>query len=160
MAALSADIMLPTYGDAMPIDVPCNAAGTFFNGQCVFVDATSGKAVVTPGSADRFIGFSAKNQTTTAADQLIQVYVDGIFGVLVSGSNAADIGKTCCVDNSAITNNPSDLVVTTDITEAVSDRAIGTVLSFHSSRAWVKLSVFKPTYSTAAAAGFYTLADG
>lgn len=139
------------YGTPNKVDVPVNAAATYYAGQLVFSDVAStesGYAVQTPASTDTFIGVCAETITVTAQGDLIPVYVAGIFGFKISGTTAADIGDVACIDASGITNNPDDVVAQTDITEAANDQIIGTIVTVVDSHAYVQLGSFQPPYST------------
>lgn len=164
MATLTNMNPLPFYGNPEKIEGPAVGAGTFYAGALVFADASSGLYqtgnAATLAAGDRFIGIVAETTVVTAANQLVPVYVGGVFGFKVGSTDAADIGLVACIDSSSITDNPDDVKVTTDITEAANDVAIGTVVSFHNSRAWVALGRYYPRYDTlTTTAGFRLNAD-
>lgn len=163
MANVSTSKPIKYYGAPVKVDVPVEAAATYYEGQLVFRDLTHGYAVQTPASEDTFIGICAEGKTVTAAGDLIPVYVSGIFGFKVSGTTVADIGRTACIDASGITNNPDDVVCTTDITEAADDQAIGRIVTVIDSHAYVQLGAHMPQYQavgeTDAGPGFYIFAN-
>ena len=139
------------YGTPVAVPVPVNAAATYYEGQLVFSDVAStesGYAVQTPASTDTFIGICSETKTVTAQGDLIPIYTSGIFGFKISGTTVADIGDYACIDASAITNNPDDVVAHTDITEGANDQMIGEIITVIGSYAYVDLGKCKPAYNT------------
>lgn len=167
MANLSADTPLRFYGTPTKIEVPVaeTVTTTYYAGQLVFFTGAATVGVnQTPASGDLFVGICAEHRVTTAAGNLIPVYVDGVWSVPISGTTIADVGLACMVDANAVTNNPADLKASSDITEAADDAIIGRILSVVDSRAIVRLSTMSPKYQSVAATdavvGFYNIVNG
>jgi hypothetical protein len=154
MADLAADNQMPHMGTPTKLRMPCAAATTFYKGALVWAAAASGKAVTDAFSAgDLFLGICAKKVVTTAADQMVEVFVDGIWGFKISGTTSADMGHKAIIDASADSNNPDDVISTIDATEAAGDILLGGILTVYDSRAWVKLTGLYPIYTAAATDG-------
>lgn len=144
MAALSADTHLQHKGnlDWCKLTVKAVGADTFYAGALVFGDATNGKAQVTCGSGDTFLGICAKQVVATAADDPVEIYTAGLWALPVTGAAEGDVGEFVCVDISANSDNPADLVVFADLTPATNDLAIGEFKGVdinNTSLAWVQL---------------------
>jgi hypothetical protein len=152
MAALSADLVL-NYQGAQPtkIPVPMISALTFYKGALVFADGASGKAQILPASGDVFLGICAEQVVGTAADEIVEIYVDGVWLLPYTTPANGDEGGMCKVDmggtlsdNIADCNGPATAAAAGDIAIGVI-LAVGT--SFESTVGWVKLMpgfVFDP----------------
>ena len=150
MADLSQDNQMPCYGDPIKIEVPAVGADTFYKGSLVFADASNGKAQVDGLAAgDFFLGICAEQTVADAADDLVPIYVTGVWGFKISGTTAADVGHSAVVDISADSCNPDDVISGIDATEAAGDIRLGGILSVHDSRAWVNLTGSYPIYADA-----------
>ena len=158
MAALTADAPMPHKGHLTKIGVKCVGADTFYEGALVYGDATDGKAQATATTTedDVFLGICARNITTTAANQIVEVYVDGLWAfrptvAIVEG----DVGDVLIIDDSAtLSDNPADCVTGAAATTAVHDILIGKIIAIditETDRAWVKI---KPGYNYVAASGW------
>ena len=114
--ALTADIHIPHLGTPTKLKVKAIGADTFFAGALVFADGTSGKAQVVPAATDSFLGICAKQVVATAADQLVEIYVDGIWALAFAGVAEADVGQVVIVDmdGGALSDDEGDLVAAAD----------------------------------------------
>lgn len=149
MAALTASVHLPYMGLATKIEVPAIGADTFYAGALVYADATNGKAQVgSLAAGDFFIGICAKKTVTTAADDLVPIYVNGVVGFPISGTTSADIGKLTVIDASAITDNPADVKCSADITDAANDICLGQICSVLDGYAYTDLGRHFPKFDT------------
>lgn len=134
------------YGTPTKVDVPVEAAATYYAGQLVFRDLTHGYAVQTPASQDTFIGVCAETVTVSAAGDLIPVYVAGVFGFKISGAAVTHIARPVVADASGVTNNPDDLVTLVGLTDAADDQIIGQCVTVIDSYAYVSLGTTYPVY--------------
>lgn len=140
MAALTADVQIPALGaTAVKLALPAVGADTFYAGALVYADATNGKCQVTMAAGDRFLGICAKQKVVAAADELVDVYVDGIFLLPFNGAAVDDVGEKVWMDTDVATDNPADLLPDADITLAANDVLIGKCLGLSGSSGWVKL---------------------
>lgn len=128
MAALAADINVSSLGTPLKAEFSCNAADTHYQGSIVYVD-TAGGAQVTAAAGDRVVGISTTKQVTTAAGQLIEVYINGLFWVPL-GTNiaAADEGERLVSDGPTNSDNFADMVAAGDITLAANDACVGRII--------------------------------
>jgi len=158
--ALSAEIEVVHKGNPTKMGIKCVGADTFYAGAFVFADATNGKAQVTDpnaGDSDRFLGVCAKTITTTAADQLVEVYVNGVFAFRPSVAIVeGDIGDVLVLDDDggSLSDDPGDAVTGAAATLAADDILIGKILALditETDRAWVKI---KPGYTYIALLGW------
>lgn len=140
MAALAADLNVSAVGVNICVPMSANAADTFYKGAVVFIDA-SGGVQVTWSAGDRPIGISPKQQITTAAGDLVEVCVFGVFWVpAITGIAAADEGNTLIFDtNAPPTDNIDDADSSEGITEAAGDMRVGRVLRYTASRTLVMI---------------------
>jgi hypothetical protein len=144
MAALAADAHHPHKGNLEDFKLAVKAVGadTFYAGALVFGDASNGKAQVTCASGDTFLGICARQVVATAADDLVEIYTAGLWLLPVTGAAEGDVGELVCVDISANSDNPADLLVFADLTPATNDLAIGEVKAIdiaETTKAWVQL---------------------
>jgi hypothetical protein len=144
MAALTADVHIPHLGTPTKIAVKAVAADTFYAGALVFADGTTGKAQVVPAATDSFLGICAAQVVATAADDLVEIYVDGIWALAFTGVAEVDVGQTVVVDMSggALSDNEADLVSAADATIVAGDILIGKCIGINqedTSRGWVQL---------------------
>lgn len=149
MAALAQDAnVCQVGGGGVKVVGPAHQADTFYAGALLFAlnIGTTGKVscVPTSGTAERFLGICSKRQVTTAADQLVEYFVSGIFLFPAIGTIAAtDIGSYLTADKSGtISDNPADLVSSLDITAATGDCVIGRIVGMDgSSNLYVDIGV-------------------
>lgn len=121
------------------ISVPCTAADIFYAGAIVWALA-AGKFGVAPAAGDRAVGICCKQVTTTAADQLVDIYIDGVFEFPTLASvTVADTGSGIIMPASGPTDNPADCVSVEDATLAVNDCYIGRIVSWLNSKPIVRL---------------------
>jgi hypothetical protein len=134
MAALAADANASTVGAVRTQGFSCNAADTFYRGSLVYID-TAGGVQVTFATGDIALGYSPKQQVTTAAAQEVEVVTEGFMWLPV-GTNvaAADEGDWLINDGPTNTDNPGDLVTAGDITLASGDMICGRILRVTSSQ--------------------------
>lgn len=129
MAALAADVNCSVLGTPIYASFSANGADVFYQGAVVFID-TGGGVQVVPAAGDRCVGICTKQQTITAAAQLVEVMVFGLIWLPV-GTNiaAADEGNLCVLDiGSTQSDNPADFVSDLDITAAGDDASLGRIL--------------------------------
>lgn len=144
MAALSADLVLNYQGrQPTKIPVPAIGADTFYKGALVFTDGTNGKAQAVPASGDMFIGICAEQVVAAAADDIVEVYCDGVWLLPYTTPVQADVGGMCKVDmGGTLSDNIADCLGPATAA-AANDIAIGVILavgtSFESTVGWVKL---------------------
>lgn len=129
MAVLAADVNYSSIGQPDKVSFSANGADVFYAGAIVYSD-TGGGVQVVPAAGDRAVGVCAKQVTTTAAGDEVEVYVDGIFWVPVgSGITAADEGSIVIHDISASqTDNWADCISLEDATLAANDIFIGQIM--------------------------------
>ena len=143
MAALEADVHIPHLGTPTKISVKAIGADTFFAGALVFADGTNGKAQVVPAATDSFLGICAKQVVATAADDLVEIYVDGIHALAFTGVAEADVGQTVVVDmTGTLSDNETDLVSAADATIVAGDILVGKCIGINAeetTRGWVML---------------------
>jgi len=145
MAALAVDIDSPHKGPLTKLTVKAVGADTFYKGAFVFGDAANGKAQVTaPATGDVFLGVCAEQVVATAADDPVDIYVEGTFAFAMATPVEGDVGDVCVVDIAGGTNtdNPADAVTGNDATLAATDILIGKILAIdieETTRAWVKI---------------------
>ena len=143
MAALTADVHIPHLGTPTKLSVKAVGADTFFAGALVFADGTTGKAQVVPAATDSFLGICAAQVIATAADDLVEVYVDGIHALAFTGVAEVDVGQTVVVDMSGtLSDNEADLVSAADATIVAGDVLVGKCLGINreeTTRGWVQL---------------------
>lgn len=139
MAALSANVHITHSGNPVRIPVRATAADEYYLGAAIFAKA-AGRASPAGASGDTFIGICGERKTVTAQDELVDVYVEGVFLLpMASGAVGAD-GTVLAFDvTGTVSDNFADAVSLAAL--AAGDIVIGKILSFDSveSRAWVKL---------------------
>ena len=143
MAARTADAIINSYSNPVVITVPVEGADEFYRGAVVWTDLTNnGKATVAPASGDRPLGICTHHQTTTAANDEIEVVVNGIVEVPCAATiTAADNSSLLVYDvNVAITDNTADAVSDLDATLEASDAVLGRILRADGSFAVIELS--------------------
>ncbi len=143
MGVLTADVDLPHLGTPTKLTVKAIAGGdTFYKGALVFADATLGLAQVLPAASDKFLGICAKQVVAAAGDD-VEIDVDGIWAMLVSGIAATDVGDAVIMDVSGtLSDNHADVVGATGATVVVTDVLIGKLLGITTEDAtagWVML---------------------
>lgn len=146
MAVLAANANVAIVGTGTKISVPCGAADIFYEGAVVWTDETSPTATVSPvtvapATGDRILGICARQVTTLAEGDLVDVYVDGTFAIKgMTNVTRHDIGEFVVYDaGTTITDNPADAVSAGDITLADNDAILGRLVSYVDSTAYVKL---------------------
>jgi hypothetical protein len=143
MAALTADVHIPHLGTPTKIKVKAVGADTFYAGALVFADGTNGKAQVVPAATDSFLGICAKQVVVSAADELVEIYVDGIWALAFTGVAEVDVGQTVVVDmTGTLSDNEADLVSAADATIVAGDILIGKCIGINeeeTTRGWVML---------------------
>ncbi len=145
MAALSADVHIPRLGGPVTkIAIKAVGADTFYAGALVFADGTNGKAQAVPAATDSFLGICVKQVVAAAADDLVEIYIDGVWALQFAGAAEVDVGTGVFVDigGGALTDNETDLVSGADATPVAGDILIGKCIGlagFDSSRGWVQL---------------------
>jgi hypothetical protein len=149
MAALTQDAnACQVGGGGVKVVGPAHQADTFYAGALLFAlnVHTTGKVscVPTSGTAERFLGICSKRQVTTAADQLVEYFVGGVFLFpAIASIDATEIGSFLVADKSGtISDNPADLVAAGDITPLTGDCVIGRIVGLDgSSNIYVDLNV-------------------
>jgi len=143
MAALTADVDIPHLGTPTKLSVKCVGADTFFKGALVFADGTNGKAQAVPAATDSFLGICAENTVTTAADELVPIYLDGVWALAFTGVAEVDVGQTVVVDmTGTLSDNETDLVSAADATIVAGDILVGKCVGINetdTTRGWVML---------------------
>jgi len=145
MAVLAKNANVALVGTGTKISVPCGAADIFYEGAVVWVDETSPTATVSPitvapATGDRILGICARQVTTTAEGDLVDVYIDGTFAIAGMSVTRNDIGDLIVFDaGTTITDNPADAVAAGDITTADNDAILGVLVSYYDSTAYVRL---------------------
>ena len=145
MAVLSPTVStnVANLGGGVKVMGPCAAAGDiFYPGAILFsakIEASSptGKinALPTSGILERFAGICSKLQTTTAADQLVEYYVGGVWLFpAIAAVSSADIGSwLICDKDGTLSDNPADLVSSNDVTKTTGDAVIGRIVGMDAS---------------------------
>lgn len=155
MAALTADVHIPHLGTPTKLKVKAIGADTFFAGALVYADSANGKAQVVPATGDAFLGICAAQVVAAAADDLVEIYIDGCHAIAFTGAAEADVGNVVVVDigGGTLTDNEADLVSAVDATVAAADILIGKCVGLSQeepTRGWVQLHL---TSGIATAAG-------
>lgn len=147
MAALSADVHIPHKGTPTKISLPATGADTFYAGALVFIDVSNNTGQVQVASlaaTDVLAGICAKQVTTTAAGDLVEVYIDGVHALPLSAVAATDVGSFAVCDiNGTWTDNPADVVAAVDITLATNDVLVGPIIGQNTDETdkwWVRLT--------------------
>ncbi len=145
MAALTADVHIPHLGTPTKISLKAIGADTFYAGALLFADGTNGKLQAVPAATDSFIGICAKQKVVTAADELVEVYVDGIHALAFTGVAEVDVGQTVVVNmDGTLSDNETDLESAADATIVAGDILIGKCIGINreeTTRGWVMLHV-------------------
>ncbi len=140
MAVLAKDLHIPHVGN--PTKVPIRVAGAdeFYAGALVFA-AAAGGAVALAAASLPFLGIVTRHFTTTAAGDLIECFVDGVFKFpTISTITGADEGDALIMDASGtLSDNPADCVSAVDATIVVTDVLIGQILTVVSDGFFVQL---------------------
>lgn len=144
MAALTADVHIPHLGNPTKIAVKAIGADTFYAGALVFADSANGKAQVVPAVNDSFLGICAKQVVAAAADDLVEIYIDGVWALAFTGAAEVDVGQVVVVDigEGTLSDNEADLVSAADATVAATDILIGKCVGLNrdeTTRGWVQL---------------------
>lgn len=146
MAVLAANANVALVGTGTKISVPCGAADIFYEGAVVWADETSPTATVSPvtvapATGDRILGICARQITTTAEGDLVDIYIDGTFAIKgMTGVTRHDIGDLIVYDaGTLITDNPADAVASGDIATADNDAILGVLVSYYDSTAYVRV---------------------
>lgn len=149
MAVLAKNANISISGPVTKISVPCGAADVFYEGAVVWTDETSPTATVSPvtvapATGDRVLGICARQVTTLAEGDLVDVYVEGVIGIAgMTNVTRHDIGELVVFDaGTTITDNPTDAVSAGDITLADNDAVLGRLVSYVDSVAYVKVGDF------------------
>ena len=115
MAVLAKNANVGLVGTGTKISVPCGAADIFYEGAVVWTDETSASATVSPvtvapATGDRILGICARQVTTTAEGDLVDIYIDGTFAIKgMTNVTRHDIGELVVFDaGTTITDNPAD----------------------------------------------------
>lgn len=147
MAALTADVHIPHKGTPTKIELPATGADTFYAGALVWLDVSNNTGQVQVASiaaGDVVVGICAEQTVTTAAADLVPIYVDGVWALAVSATAATDVGAYACFDiDGTATDNEADAVNSADITLAANDVLLGTIIGQNqeeTGRWWVKFT--------------------
>jgi hypothetical protein len=133
MAALSADVQIAQQGPVIKHGVKAIGADTFYAGAAVFADATNGKAQVVPEAGDIFIGICAEQKVVSAADEIVNIYVSGLFLIPFATPAEANVGEMIMLDISATqSDNFADWIPQSDTTAAANDIGLGRCVSIDS----------------------------
>ena len=146
MAALTADVDHPHKGPLTKLAVKAIGADTFYKGALVYADAANGKAQVSvPATGDVFIGICAEQVVATAADDLVDIYVDGLWSLNVTTPAVADVGLAFFMNvDGTPTDNANDAIQPGDAALANTDILIGKLLAIDSddsTRGWFRIDV-------------------
>jgi len=144
MALLAADVHIPVLaGSGVKLGIPAVGADTFFAGALIAGDQTNGKCQVmgSPASTDgdTFLGICAKQKVVAAADELVEVYISGIFLIPFTGAVVTDVGQRLFMDLDVDTDNPGDTLIEAEITVADGDFYIGNVKVISGTSGWVEI---------------------
>jgi hypothetical protein len=144
MAVLAKNANVAVMGTPVKISVPCGAADIFYEGAVIWADfsSPSGSIIVNcaPAAGDKVLGICARQVTTTALGDLVDIYTSGIFAVKgMTNVDASDIGGYAIFLAAALTDNPTDMVSTVDATETVNSCMVGKIVSYYDSTAYVEL---------------------
>jgi len=156
MAVMAADALMPHKGTPTKLSVACTGADTFYKNALVFADTAGTAQVSVPDAGDYFLGICAEQVTTTAAGDLVDIYVDGLFAIAFETPAEADVGDVCVVDISdgGRTDNQTDAMTGADATLANNDILIGKILAIdaeETTRGWVQI---QPGWIYSAALGW------
>lgn len=140
MAVLAADVQIPHVGNPTKISIAVAGADVFYAGALVFA-AAAGGAVALAAASLPFLGIVARQFTTVAAGDLIEVYVDGVFRFPTGGAiTIADQGDALIMDASGtVSDNPADCVSAVDSTLVATDVLIGQILTVDADGMWIQL---------------------
>jgi len=149
MAALTADVHIPHLGPSPDkLSFPATGADTFFAGALVWLDISNNTGQVQVASiadGDIIAGICAKQVTTTAAGDLVELYINGTWALAVGSMVATDIGSAVVSDISGtITDNEADLVAAVDITIGAGDVLVGlskAINTEETTRIWTELNL-------------------
>lgn len=160
MAALAADVHIPHKGNIedWKISLPATGADTFYAGALAFIDVSNNTGqiqVASLAAGDVLAGIVAKQTVTTAAADLVEIYVGGLWALAVGGVAATDVGAFAVADvDGTLTDNEADLVASVDITIAANDILVGPIIGQNqeeTGRWWVRLT---PGYIYSATLGW------
>ena len=142
MAALTADTMVETKNPTKH-GIEAVGADTFYGGALVFGDATNGKAQVVPAAGDVFLGICAQQKVVEAADEIVEVYCEGMALLPIDSVAQSNVGDTVFLDiGTDQSDNPADLSMSAPGGEAglaANDILIGKIISIQDGKAWVRL---------------------
>jgi len=132
MAVMAADANCSVVGYHITAPFSANGADIFYKGGIVYIDAAGGVQNV-PAAADKCLGVTMKQFTTTAAGDLIDVLIFGAIWVPIGTNIAAeDEGDPLMMDiGSTQTENFADCVSAGpegDVALAEDDILIGRIL--------------------------------
>ncbi len=155
MAALDKNLNVEHLaGTLTKIAVPCDGADKFYAGALAYYkysSTASGKLTVAPAATDRFAGVVAKYVETLAADELVEIVIDGVIGLpaAIANIDALDMGDFLGFDINvgAATDNVADLIPLTGVTLAAGDICIGKAVGIQGGKMLVKLD--PKTYTAA-----------
>ncbi len=146
MAALSAAVQIPMIGPMTKLGVQGFGASypeVFYAGAVVWTDAANGLAQTAGGTTgDRVIGICAETVTTTAANQIVNVYVGGLMLIKYATPIVGDTGQMLVsLASAANTDNPAELDATVAFGPATDDAAVGRILAIDTgvTAGWVQL---------------------
>ncbi len=142
MAVLAANIDVSWVGNPNKLTFAATAADTYYCGSLVFIIKGTGKVQPLAAANYNFAGICVEKQTIAAADDPVEVFVDGIFLLPIgSAISAADEGDLLIMDASGtLSDNPADLVSNLDATGVATDVVVGRVLRVpDAAHMWVQL---------------------
>ena len=167
MAALAADANCSLVGVPTFWRFAASTAGeVFYKGAVIWWDLTSGGATVgqvqvaSIAAGDRIVGICAKQQTSVAIGDLIEVLIKGTVWLPLGANIAAlDTGGLIGADASGtMSDNPADLVHlaegAADIAAAANDCLLGRIKEVTASQMLVQLENVGAIYGGTAAAFF------
>lgn len=143
MAVLDADVHIPHKGTPTKMAMPCAGADIFYAGALLYADAADGLVQALPAAGDVFAGICAKQVTTTAANDLVEVYVDGIHALAYASAAEGDqMDHIVIVALGTLSDNEADAQVVLTGALAGNDIRIGKMRGMNqqdTSRAWIEL---------------------
>ena len=135
MAALTADVevIYDPKSNAIRRQYKVVGADTYFRGALIHITNGTGKADATAANAMEFLGVSDENLIAAAADELLHVWVRGVF--FFSGMTPADADLGDVFAATATSDNPADLVVNAVGTPG----AMGMVIAVEAGGLWIDI---------------------
>lgn len=141
--ALTADVHIPHKGTPTKVAIPAIGADTFFAGALVYADDANGKVQAVPAAGDVFLGIVAKQVVATAANDLVEVYVDGIHALAYGSAAEGDQSASICLNIGTTQSDDEGDMSALDLAGlATDDILIGKMIAMNAeetSRAWVRL---------------------